>query len=192
MPHLAGQMARGVHGSRATIYPAFSPTLARSNSPCGPVSPSRVRAPGLHPPQNRLLAGRMPSPGWPISSIMRIADCAKSGCRTHLLTDTIWSDSLHKAMRNSSPSTSALPINSRRNSLKSLLTLASGAASLGTLAPSTEAGIIHTEFATPVTVGFPARYLDPIDLPGIEYITLAARSWAPATGPASHYISACV
>jgi len=32
-----------------------------------------VRAPGLHPPQNRPLVGRVPSPGVPISFIMRIA-----------------------------------------------------------------------------------------------------------------------
>jgi hypothetical protein len=44
-----------------------------SNSHYVPVTPRRVRAPGLHPPQNRHLVGRVPSPGVPISSIMRIA-----------------------------------------------------------------------------------------------------------------------
>src|ERR1035438_6356540 len=50
-----------------------SPPLP-SNSHYGPVTPRRVRAPGLHPPQNRHLVGRVPSPGVPISSIMRIGD----------------------------------------------------------------------------------------------------------------------
>ena len=45
----------------------------RSNSHYGPVTPRRVRAPGLHPPQNRPLVGRVPSPGVPIASIMRTA-----------------------------------------------------------------------------------------------------------------------
>jgi len=36
-------------------------------------TPRRVRAPGLHPPQNRPRVGRVPSPGVPCSSIMRIA-----------------------------------------------------------------------------------------------------------------------
>src|ERR1035438_1875662 len=45
-----------------------------SNSHYGPVTPRRVRAPGLHPPQNRHLVGRVPSPGIPIWSIMRIGD----------------------------------------------------------------------------------------------------------------------
>ena len=49
-----------------------------SSSHYGPVIPRRVRAPGLHPPQNRPLVGRVPSPGVPISSIMRIA--AATGC----------------------------------------------------------------------------------------------------------------
>jgi hypothetical protein len=44
-----------------------------SNSHYGPVTPRRVRAPGLHPPQNRPLVGRVPSPGVPTSSTMRIA-----------------------------------------------------------------------------------------------------------------------
>jgi len=39
----------------------------------GPVTPRRVRAPGLHPPQNRHRVGWVPSPGVPISSTMRIA-----------------------------------------------------------------------------------------------------------------------
>ena len=34
----------------------------RSNSHYGLVTPRRVRAPGLHPPQNRPLVGRVPSP----------------------------------------------------------------------------------------------------------------------------------
>jgi hypothetical protein len=33
-----------------------------------------VRAPGLHPPQNRAVVGRVPSPGIPLQHIMRIAD----------------------------------------------------------------------------------------------------------------------
>ena len=57
-------------------------------------------------------------------------------------------------MKNRSTSNSAWAINSRGNALKSLLTLASGAASLGALAPAAEAGIIYTAFAVPVTVGF--------------------------------------
>ena len=47
--------------------------LGCNNSHYGPVTPRRVRAPGLHPPQDRPLVGRVPSPGVPISSIMRIA-----------------------------------------------------------------------------------------------------------------------
>ena len=42
----------------------------------GSATPRRVRAPGLHPtetPKHRHLVGRVPSPGTPISSIMRIA-----------------------------------------------------------------------------------------------------------------------
>ena len=44
-----------------------------SNSHYGSATPRRVRAPGLHPAQNRPLVGRVPSPGVPFSSIMRIA-----------------------------------------------------------------------------------------------------------------------
>src|SRR6266568_7098131 len=44
-----------------------------SNSHYGRFDPRRVRAPGLHAPQNRPLVGRVPSPGLPIWSIMRIA-----------------------------------------------------------------------------------------------------------------------
>ena len=39
--------------------------LEFSNSHYSPVVPRRVRAPGLHPPQNRHLVGRVPSPGAP-------------------------------------------------------------------------------------------------------------------------------
>ena len=51
--------------------------LFHSNSHYGPVTPRRVRAPGLHPPQNRPLVGRVPSPGVPIASIMRTAGCSR-------------------------------------------------------------------------------------------------------------------
>src|SRR6266851_5590772 len=43
------------------------------NSHYGRFNRRRVRAPGLHPPQNRLLVGRVPSPGFPIWSTMRTA-----------------------------------------------------------------------------------------------------------------------
>ena len=52
---------------------AFYTNRQSSNSHYGPVTPRRVRAPGLHPPQNRPLVGRVPSPGVPIASIMRTA-----------------------------------------------------------------------------------------------------------------------
>ena len=42
-----------------------------SNSHYGRFGPRRVRAPGLHLPQNRPLVGRVPSPGVSIWSIMR-------------------------------------------------------------------------------------------------------------------------
>ena len=57
-----------------------------SNSHYGPVTPRRVRAPGLHPPQNQHLVGRVPSPGVPISSIMRIAEPGLGFGRVSLLT----------------------------------------------------------------------------------------------------------
>ncbi len=81
-------------------------------------------------------------------------------------------------MKNSSTSKSARASNSRRNSLKSLLTLASGAASLGALAPAAEAGIIYTAFNTPVTVGFGSGQLEVfnINLPGTASLQFAARS----------------
>ena len=50
-----------------------------SHSHYGPIAPRRVRAPGLHPLQNRPLVGRGPSPGVPVSSIMSIA--GKRGSR---------------------------------------------------------------------------------------------------------------
>src|SRR5437762_1305907 len=37
-----------------------------SNSHYGSFEARRVRAPGLHRPQNRLLVGRVPSPGGPV------------------------------------------------------------------------------------------------------------------------------
>ena len=67
-PGPSGPKSRGGSGGRR------GPGRQRpSNSHYGPVTPRRVRAPGLHPPQNRHLVGRAPSPGFPISSIMRIA-----------------------------------------------------------------------------------------------------------------------
>ena len=77
-------------------------------------------------------------------------------------------------MKNSLTSKSARAINSRRNSLKSLLTLASGAASLGALAPAAEAGIDYTDFGTGgKTVGWGSGQVSiPIDLPGSASITL--------------------
>jgi len=80
-------------------------------------------------------------------------------------------------MKNCSTFKSPRATNARRNSLKSLLTLASGAASLGALAPSAEAGkagIVYTPFGTGMTVGFGSG-LDPYDywsLPGGATITL--------------------
>src|SRR3989442_9491498 len=50
-----------------------------SNSHYGRFDPRRVRAPGLHAPQNRPLVGRAPAPGVPIWSIMRIAARARIG-----------------------------------------------------------------------------------------------------------------
>src|ERR1035438_9772955 len=47
--------------------------LGPSNSHFGPVYPRRVRAPGLHEGGFVGGVGRVPSPGVPISSIMRIA-----------------------------------------------------------------------------------------------------------------------
>ena len=77
-------------------------------------------------------------------------------------------------MKNSLTSKSARAINSRRNSLKSLLTLASGAASLGALAPAAEAGIIYKPINA--TVGFGAvpqlRHFD-INLPDGAILQLA-------------------
>ena len=59
----------------STRLKSSSPTWTRktSNYHYGHVTPRLVRAPGLHPPQNRPPVGRVPSPGVPISSIMRIA-----------------------------------------------------------------------------------------------------------------------
>ena len=45
-----------------------------NNSHYGPVTPRRVRAPGLQTLRKRPLVGRVPSSGVPISSILRIAD----------------------------------------------------------------------------------------------------------------------
>jgi hypothetical protein len=78
-------------------------------------------------------------------------------------------------MKNRSTSNSARAINSRGNALKSLLTLASGAASLGALAPAAEAGIIHyTPFSPNKTVGFGGGQLPDysFNLPGTASITL--------------------
>jgi len=52
-------------GFRASDFLRFSDCGSRQI-----LTPRRVRAPGLHPPQNRPLVGRVPSPGAPISSIM--------------------------------------------------------------------------------------------------------------------------
>ena len=80
-------------------------------------------------------------------------------------------------MKNCSTSKSARATNARRNSLKSLLTLASGAASLGALAPSAEAGkadIVYTPFGTGMTVGFGGGQEASVtrSLPGGATITL--------------------
>lgn len=68
-----------------------------------------------------------------------------------------------------------------RTSLKSLLTLASGAASLGAIDPSAQATLIATTFATPQTVGYGSGQLISfnIDLPGTANLQFA-RS-APAS-----------
>src|SRR6266566_5126547 len=47
-----------------------APWHFQSNSHYGRFNRRRVRAPGLQPPQNRLLVGRVPSPGFAIWSIM--------------------------------------------------------------------------------------------------------------------------
>ena len=72
-------------------------------------------------------------------------------------------------------------IASGRTSLKSLLTLASGAASLGAIDPSAQAALIATTFATPKTVGYGSGQLTSfnIDLPGDANLQFA-RS-APAS-----------
>jgi hypothetical protein len=64
---------------KATLRPGIGDMRAAhlsknpSNSHYGPVNARRVRAPGLHPPQNRAVVGRVPSPGIPLQHIMRIA-----------------------------------------------------------------------------------------------------------------------
>ena len=67
--------AKPIHSGsvRRAVSVVQSLALIGSNSHYGPVTPRRVRAPGLHPLQNRHLVGRVPSPGFPVSSIMRIA-----------------------------------------------------------------------------------------------------------------------
>ncbi|MCX6892642.1 MAG: hypothetical protein NTX51_14155 [Verrucomicrobia bacterium] len=80
-------------------------------------------------------------------------------------------------MKNCSTFKSPRATNARRNSLKSLLTLASGAASLGALAPSAEAGkadIVYTPFGTGMTVGFGGGQEASVtrSLPGGATITL--------------------
>ncbi len=76
---LAAKIGLGCRRRTTTSSPCPSPpeeeraTACGSNSHYGHVTPRRVRAPGLHPPQNRPLVGQVPSPGAPISSIMRIA-----------------------------------------------------------------------------------------------------------------------
>ena len=77
-------------------------------------------------------------------------------------------------MKNRSTSNSARAINSRGNALKSLLTLASGAASLGALAPEAEAGIWKTPFSATVGLGAGTLPTYSIDLPGTAGITLKA------------------
>src|SRR5208283_3580518 len=62
-----------------------------SNSHYGPLYPRRVRAPGLHPAQNRCLVGRVPPPGLPVLSTMRIAG-AESGlfwCPPSVITSLV-------------------------------------------------------------------------------------------------------
>jgi hypothetical protein len=79
-------------------------------------------------------------------------------------------------MKNRSTSNSARAINSRGNSLKSLLTLASGAASLGALAPAAEAAIYYTAFNATVGFGVGQLAASNIDLPGTASLQLAAFS----------------
>lgn len=82
-------------------------------------------------------------------------------------------------MNNSGASHPARATNTRRDTLKSLLALASGAASLGALAPAAQAGIYYTPLNA--TVGFGAGQLSTysFNLPGGASIILA-REAAPS------------
>ena len=86
-------------------------------------------------------------------------------------------------MKNSSASNPARTTTARRNSLKSLLTLASGAASLGALAPAAEAAVVYQSFINPATVGISGTSDYNISLPGDGNILLFGSASA-------HYIGA--
>ena len=57
-------LSRTLPGEQPTVTPESAILI-------GHVTPRRVRTRGLHPPQNRHLVGRVPSPGGPILSAPR-------------------------------------------------------------------------------------------------------------------------
>ena len=92
-------------------------------------------------------------------------------------------------MNNSFASNPARTTTARRNSLKSLLTLASGAASLGVLTPAAEAAIEYHSFGAGQTVGYGTGQPDiSWSLPGGASITLNR----DANTAASHRIVAVI
>ncbi len=78
-------------------------------------------------------------------------------------------------MKTYSTSNSDRSTASGRVSLKSLLTLASGAASMGAIDPSAQAAIVYTPFGSPQTVGFGSGQLSTYSwgLPDATTITLS-------------------